>query len=444
MKGVELTTSLGRIAVRKIGEVLIRHVEDWLVGASEWAEESRAVIAAMKRKWQAEQGVPKPIRRSDRELSDFSLIRDEFCDGSGRGPELVVLPAGEFLMGSAVRELKLKRDDRAFDNEIMTVDGRRKGKRPMRIARRFALGRYPVTFEEYDAFLAATTATRPRSKDEADDHGWDRGRRPAINVSWHDAQAYCDWLNQRTGLRGDVGYRLPSEAEWEYACRAGTQTRRWWSDEWDPAKANGNQSFEGGKTSPVGRYAANAWGLHDMIGNVWEWCADSYVENIAELPADSAPYEGKQDSLRVLRGGSWVDFRRTSARRSAVRDPARRPQLRCRLSCCQNALTSCLFISLRLERGGPEARPKSSAQKSHPKIPPQAGKFCRWKGVPSRRLAAESAYARGMMESARRTGPALEAHQRFLLWLVPAVERIPAVAEIPARRPPPGDRARRA
>ncbi len=234
------------------------------------------------------------------------MFRDEWGDGN-IAPELVVLPAGEFQMGSAVRELKLKMDDRAFDNEIGTVDGRRRGKRPMRIARRFGLGRYPVTFEEYDAFLADTAGTRARGDDEATDSGWDRGRRPAINVSWQDAQAYCDWLNQKTGLRGESGYRLPSEAEWEYACRAGTQTRRWWSDRWEPKMANGEENFEGGRTSPVGTFAANAWGLHDMIGNVWEWCADAYAENIADLPVGGAPNQAKQDSFRVLRGGSWVN-----------------------------------------------------------------------------------------------------------------------------------------
>lgn len=322
LRAVELTASLGKIAVRKIGGVLVKQVEDWFTAASEWAQESRTVIAEMKRKWQAEKRDATPSRPRDRTYSDFSIIRDDFRDGTGCGPELIVLPAGEFQMGSAVRELKLKPDDRAFDDEIMKINGRRKGKRPMRIGRRFALGRYPVTFEEYDAFLADTAGTRARDKDEAaDENGWGRSRRPAINVSWLDAQAYCDWLNRMTGLRGDAGYRLPSEAEWEYACRAGSQTRRWWGDAWDPKMANGEQNFEGGRTSPVGSFPANGWGLHDTIGNVWEWCADAYADNIAALAENGAAHEGKQDSLRVLRGGSWGNV--PQFLRSAIRGRSR-------------------------------------------------------------------------------------------------------------------------
>jgi len=236
-----------------------------------------------------------------RRLKDLEVIRDTpLC------PELIVVPIGDFLMGSVESDLRLdNRDDRAFNNEI--VKGQ--GKRPMRIAQRFALGRYPVTFDEYDAFLDATKKKRGRGRDEATDPGrWGRGRRPVINVSWNDAQVYCDWLNRMTGLRGEFGYRLPSEAEWEYACRAGTQTRRWWGDSWDPTKANGAGSFEDHRTSPVGHYPANRWGLHDMIGNVYEWCADSYADNILNLPPDGTPYQDSvkpKQSFRVLRGGSW-------------------------------------------------------------------------------------------------------------------------------------------
>jgi formylglycine-generating enzyme required for sulfatase activity len=226
------------------------------------------------------------------------------------GPEMVVIPAGEFLMGSGEEEARLGEDDEAETDEIMPGQGKRR----MRVVRRFALGRYPVTFEEYDTFLDATVGKRPRGDDEADDNGWGRGRRPVISVSWQDAQRYCAWLNRKTALLGDFGYRLPSESEWEYACRAGTNTRRWWGDTWDTTKANGaGRTYHFGREtspSPAGTYAANPWGLYDMIGNVDEWCADCWADNISELPADGAPFlrtEAADSSLRVLRGGSWFD-----------------------------------------------------------------------------------------------------------------------------------------
>ena len=228
--------------------------------------------------------------------ADFTVFRERLKDGS-LGPEMVVLPAGEFLMGSALREDKLREDDRASQGEI--VPG--KGKRPMRISRRFALGRYLVTFEEFDVFCDATGRERPYDK------GWGRGRRPAIYVSWDDAMSYAAWLNERIGV---YAYGLPSETQWEYACRAGMDTRRWWGDAWDASRANGAVSFEGGRTSPVDHYPPNPWKLHDMIGNVWEWCADDYALNIRDLTEESISFDGKRNSInrnkrdRVLRGGS--------------------------------------------------------------------------------------------------------------------------------------------
>ncbi len=226
-------------------------------------------------------------------LPDFAVFRE-----APFAPEMVVLPAGEFSMGSD------KDDDEAFGYE-RGPDG---GKRLMRIPERFALGKYPVTFEEYDVFQAATRRRRPN------DRKWGRGRRPVIDVDWNDANAYAAWLNERLGADA---YRLPSEAQWEYACRAGTNGRRWWGDEWDAARANGQSSYEGGRTSPVDHFAPNPWGLHDTIGNVWEWCGDAWTGSLGDLPGDGHPYELPQsrgrkqqnknvDSPdRALRGGSW-------------------------------------------------------------------------------------------------------------------------------------------
>ncbi|RMD68212.1 MAG: PEGA domain-containing protein, partial [Gammaproteobacteria bacterium] len=176
-------------------------------------------------------------------------FRDRLRDG-GFGPEMVVIPPGRFLMGSP------------FDEE-----GRDSDEGPQHrvsIARPFAIGRYEVTFEEYDRFCEATGRRRP------DDNGWGRGKRPVINVSWHDAKAYARWLSKQTGKR----YRLPSEAEWEYAARAGTSTRYWWGDRVGHGHANCDGCgswWDGKETAPVGFFDPNPWGLYDTAGNVWEW-----------------------------------------------------------------------------------------------------------------------------------------------------------------------------
>jgi formylglycine-generating enzyme required for sulfatase activity len=236
-------------------------------------------------------------------LPDHAIFRERLKGGYA-GPEMVVVPAGSFLMGSHLGESELPKNDKASYDEIVPGIGKRR----MRISKRFSLGRYPVTFAEYETFCAATGQATPS------DSRWGRARRPVINVSWDEALAYIDWLNGELSLERDTGYRLPSEAEWEYACRAGTDTRRWWGDEWDSKKANGQLSFERGRTSPVDHYEANPWGLHDMIGNVYEWCADVSAENIADLPEGGVPNSEPPypeaptiGSFRALRGGSWVN-----------------------------------------------------------------------------------------------------------------------------------------
>ena len=209
-------------------------------------------------------------------------------------PELVVIPAGRFVMGSPPNE-----------------EGHINWEGPQHfvtITEPFALGRYPVTFEEYDVFAVMTGRKRPR------DLGWGRGRRPVIDVSWEDAQAYVAWLGGRTGAT----YRLPSEAEWEYACRAGTTTPFNFGAtiSTDQANYNGTLTYGAGKkgldrrqTVPVGLFPANAFGLHDMHGNVWEWCADIWHQSYDGAPADgSAWLEGGEIGARVLRGGAYGFF----------------------------------------------------------------------------------------------------------------------------------------
>jgi formylglycine-generating enzyme required for sulfatase activity len=149
-------------------------------------------------------------------------------------------------------------------------------------------------FEEYDRFAEDTSAGKPN------DEGWGRGRRPVINMRWYDAAAYVDWLRQVTGEE----YRLPTEAEWEYACRAGTTTMYAWGNEASKEMAN----YSADKTTKVGAYSANKFGLYDMHGNVWEWIEDIWHENYEDAPADGSAWsEGSNQGARMVRGGSWIN-----------------------------------------------------------------------------------------------------------------------------------------
>ena len=206
-------------------------------------------------------------------------------------PELVVLPSGSFLMGSA----KGEGDDNEYPQHEVVI------------GYRLAVGRYPVTFEEYERFTAATGTSPPK------DAGWDRGRRPVINVSWHEAQVYVRWLGETTGQP----YRLLSESEWEYAARAGTTSRYWWGDEITPENANYAGSKHRG-TTEVGSYPVNPWGLFDMNGNVWEWLEDCWNVNYVGAPTDGHTWTAGDCSLRVLRGGSWFYY--SESLRSADRN----------------------------------------------------------------------------------------------------------------------------
>jgi formylglycine-generating enzyme required for sulfatase activity len=192
---------------------------------------------------------------------------------------------------------------------------------------RFALAQTEVTFDEYDRFAQATQRALPN------DAGWGRGTRPVINVSWVDATAYAEWLSKRAG----EDYRLPSEAEWEYAARATTETPFSTGNCISVQQANFDHRFQDaygacssaadqflGSTRPVGSFAANPFGLRDMHGNVYEWVQDCYYEDYNGAPADGRarlePGTGSC-SRRVLRGGSWnlgAGFQR-SANRSGQR-----------------------------------------------------------------------------------------------------------------------------
>jgi len=210
-------------------------------------------------------------------------------------PELVVLPQGRFMMGSPEEEPG-RFDREGPQHEVV-------------IAYRMAMGRTPVTFAEYDRFCDATDKIKP------EDQGWGRDRRPVINVSWQDAQGYVQWLSDQTGK----AYRLPSEAEWEYACRAAGSGRWCFGDDEQQlgqyAWFGGNS---GGRSQPVGEKLANPFGLYDLHGNVWEWVEDCGHDRYSGAPLDGSAWMSGDNSRRVARGGSWVNFPR--GLRAAFRD----------------------------------------------------------------------------------------------------------------------------
>ena len=202
----------------------------------------------------------------------------------GYGPEMVLIPAGRFQMGD------IQGGGADDEKPVHWVD----------IDYEFMMGKYEVTVGEYDKFAEATGREKP------DDKGWGRGNRPVINVSWDDANAYTKWISQQTGEQ----YRLPSEAEWEYAARAGTETKYWWGNKIGKNKATcdgcgAKWGWDAKRmTAPVGSFEANPFGLYDTVGNVWEWCADNYQDSYKNSPTDGSAWE-KVSKYRVLRGGSW-------------------------------------------------------------------------------------------------------------------------------------------
>lgn len=232
-------------------------------------------------------------------------------------PEMVEVVASSFMMGSPDPKGP-QADPDARDDEYP--------QHKVEIKHPFKIGKYEVTFDEYEVFVRSTGYEGGRSPG---DQGWGRGQRPVINVSWEDAVAYADWLSEQTHKH----YRLPSEAEWEYAARAGTVGRYWWCEETEPncdvkqgyANCNGcgrEYEYDKDRTAEVGSFKPNKFGLQDTSGNVWEWVRDCWHDNYSgqDMPVDGSAWEEKGDSNceRSLRGGSWSS--RPGSVRSADRD----------------------------------------------------------------------------------------------------------------------------
>ncbi len=195
-------------------------------------------------------------------------------------PDMAEIDAGSFTMGSAETE------PGRGPAELPAT--------PFVIRKNIAVAVRETTFDDWQACVAdGACAPRP-------DHGWGRGKRPVINVSWSDAQGYAQWLSAKTGRR----YRLPTEAEWEYAARSGSAASFAFGDQLAADKAN--YGALRGRTTPVGSYAANAFGLYDMHGNVAEWTADCWAPTLAGEPTEATPVGGLC-SARVIKGGAWND-----------------------------------------------------------------------------------------------------------------------------------------
>jgi formylglycine-generating enzyme required for sulfatase activity/chromosome segregation ATPase/CRP-like cAMP-binding protein len=199
----------------------------------------------------------------------------------GKGPSMVALAEASYRMGSAGNSMNSAEVPR---HEV---------KLPA-----FSISRYEVSFDEYGRYAQATGKRTPK------DQGWGRGKQPVINVSWSDAQGYVKWLSAQTGKT----YRLPTEAQWEYAARGGNEESYWWLGVHNNIPANCfncGSDWDGARTAPTGQFAANAFGLHDMAGNVQEWTEDCYNKNYTGAPDDGSAWLTTGCTERVVRGGSY-------------------------------------------------------------------------------------------------------------------------------------------
>ncbi|MET0102736.1 MAG: SUMF1/EgtB/PvdO family nonheme iron enzyme [Sedimenticola sp.] len=221
------------------------------------------------------EAAPEPAR-----LAMGAKLQDRLR-GGGRAPELLYIRGGQFTMGSDRSQLASE-ERPAHD---VAVDD-------------FAIGRYEVTFDDYQRFTRATGRQLP------DDLGWGKGARPVINVSWEDAVDYTKWLSRQTG----ESYRLPTEAEWEYAAGAGSDALYWWGYDLTENSANCfncGSRWDGVSTAPVGTFPANGFGLHNTAGNVMEWVADCYHFGYDGAPTDGSAWVEPACPERVVKGGAF-------------------------------------------------------------------------------------------------------------------------------------------
>ena len=237
--------------------------------------------APRKKKTQRPARKPAPSQPNDLEIKENPIDRLEY----------VWIPPGEFQMGAVAG------DDEAYKDE--------KPRHRVEITKGFWMARTPVTVAAFKRFVQAKGGKMPSAPDF--NPKWGKQNHPIVNVSWDDARKYCEW----------AGGRLPTEAEWEYAARGGKEGLKYpWGDEISHDRANYESMSDG--TTPAGRYDANGFGLHDMAGNVWEWCADWFDEAYYASSPQKDPPGPAGGTLRILRGGSWDDVARNL--RASVRN----------------------------------------------------------------------------------------------------------------------------
>ena len=232
-----------------------------------------------------------PLIEPGQKLMPGAMFRDcETC------PEMVVVPPGIFMMGSKKHKSE-------------------KPPRIMRIRKAFSIGRFETTHEHWQACIDAGGCTH-----EPHDHKWGKNRMPVINVSHKMVRRFADWLSKSTGQT----YRLPSEAEWEYAARAGSKGNYWFGDIVGDNEVNCRKCgapWSGIGNAPIGSFKPNPWGLYDMHGNAFEWVQDCWQPNYQDAPKSSRAWEDGECQFRVIRGGSWYYYSRMSRSANRQKNP---------------------------------------------------------------------------------------------------------------------------
>jgi formylglycine-generating enzyme required for sulfatase activity len=280
-----------------------------ILGLIAWANQS-FIVKTWNLHWNVnpyrDANVTPPVLRPETERSLKWLA--DFRECAQDCPKMIVIPPGRFMMGSPASETdRLAREGPQHE---------------VTIARPFAVSRFEVTWDEWE--VCVKYGDCPHISDST----WGRRTRPVINVTWEQAKQYVAWFAGMTGQP----YRLLTEAEWEYAARAGTDTAYPWGNEIGNGNANcsgcGSHWADEKKTAPVGSFPPNAFGLHDMIGNVWEWVEDCYQDSYNGAPADGLALTTRDCVNHVVRGGSWSVWQVPQSARSASRDNYAKDQQR--------------------------------------------------------------------------------------------------------------------